>query len=154
MERSMPAIEDRTGLHAKNLAWVHAVLFGAIASACYLSPETVFGDSAWLPLPRLAVLVFAAALVAVVVVLVGSARSGSPGALELALFAALALDAQLPIAIFSQTAALERLDVDLGITWFVVPLVFVVLVAVTVYCLLRLRRKSVPRANDVPQPST
>ena len=147
----MATIEDRTRRHATNLAWAHAVLFGAIAISCYLSPETVFGDGAWLPLPRLAVLAFAAALVAVALVLVGSARSRSPSALTLALLAALALDVQLPIAIFSQTAALEHLEFDLGIPWFVVPLVFVVLVGMTVHCLLRLRRAAVPHANEVTE---
>jgi hypothetical protein len=140
MERTTATIEDRTRRHATNLAWAHAVLFGVIALACYVSPETTFGDGAYLPLPRLAVLAFAAALVAVVIVLVGSARSGSPSSLKLALLAALAVDVQLPIAIFAQTAYLEHLESDLGIPWFVVPLVFVVLVGVTVHCLLRLRR--------------
>jgi hypothetical protein len=139
MERITVAIENRTHRLATNLAWAHAVLFGAMALSCYLSPETVFGDGAWLPLPRLAVLAFAAALVAVVIVLIGSARLGSPSALKLALLAALALDVQLPIAIFSQTAALEYLEFDLGIPWFVVPLVFVVLAGATVPCLARLR---------------
>jgi hypothetical protein len=147
----MATIEDRTHRHATNLAWAHAVVFGAIAVSCYLSPETVFGDGAWLPLPRLAVLAFAAALVAVVVVLVGSARSGSPSALKLALLAALALDVQLPIAIFSQTAALEHLELDLGIPWFVVPLTFVVLVGATAHCLLRLRREAVPRPSEITE---
>lgn len=151
MERSRVMIEDLTHRHATNLAWVHAALFGFIALACYVSPETAFGDGAWLPLPRLAVLAFAAALVAVVIVLVGSARSGSPSALELALLAALALDVQLPIAIFAQTAALEHLEFDLGIPWFVVPLVFVVLVGVTVHCLLGLRRIAVRRTNEVTE---
>jgi hypothetical protein len=149
MERVMATIEDRTRRHATNLVWAHAVLFGAIAVSCYLSPETVFGDGAWLPLPRLAVLAFAAALVAVALVLVGSARSGSPSALKLALLAALALDVQLPIAIFSQTASLEHLEFDLGIPWFVVLFVFVVLAGSTVHCLLRLRREAAPRTNEI-----
>jgi hypothetical protein len=151
MEAAIATIEGRTHRHATNLAWAHALLFGAIALSCYVSPETVFGDGAWLPLPRLAVLAFAAALVAVSLVLVGSARSGSPSALKLALLAALALDVQLPIAIFSQTAALEHLEFDLGIPWFVVPLVFVVLVAVTVHCLLPLWRGAVPRTNEATE---
>jgi hypothetical protein len=151
MERITVAIEDRTHRHATNLAWAHAVLFGAIAISCYLSPETVFGDGAVLPLPRLAVLAFAAALVAVVIVLVGSARSGSASALKLALLAALAVDVQLPIGIFSQTAALEYLEFDLGIPWFVVPLVFVVLAGATVHCLLQLRREAVPRTSQVTE---
>lgn len=147
----MATIEDRTRRHATNLTSAHAVLFGASAISCYLSPETVFGDGAWLPLPRLAVLAFAAALVAVVIVLVGSTRSRSPSALTLGLLAALALDVQLPIAIFSQTAALEHLEFDLGIPWFVVPLVLVVLVGITVHCLLRLRRATIPHANEVTE---
>lgn len=143
------AIEDRTHRHPSNLAWAHAALFGAIAISCYVSPETVFGDGAWLPLPRLAAFAFAAALVAVALVLVGSARSDSPSALRLALLAALALDVQLPIAIFAQTAALEHFESDIGVPWFVVPLVFVVLAGVTVHCLLQLRRKAVARTSEV-----
>jgi hypothetical protein len=150
MERTMATIEGRTHRHATNLAWAHAVLFGATAIACYLSPETVFGDGAWLPLPRLAVLAFAAALVAVVTVLVGSARSGLQSALKLALLAALALDVQLPIAIFAQTASLEYLEADLGIPWFIVPLVFVVLAGATVHCMLRLRAKLFPARTRQP----
>jgi hypothetical protein len=79
------------------------------------------------------------------------ARSGSSSTLKLALLAALALDVQLPIAIFSQTAALEHLEFDLGIPWFVAPLVFVVLVGMSVPCLLRLRRAAVPQANEVTE---
>jgi hypothetical protein len=140
MARATGATESRRRGYAASLAWLHAALFGMVALACYLSPQTVFGDGAWLPLPRLAVLAFAAALVAVVVVLIGSARSGSPPSLGLALLAALAFDVQLPIAIFSQTASLEYLEADLAIPWFAVPLVFIVLVGATVHCLLRLRR--------------
>jgi hypothetical protein len=151
MEGTMVTTEDRTHRHATNLAWAHAALFGAMAIACYLSPETVFGDGAWLPLPRLAVLAFAATLVAVVIVLVGSARSGSPSALKLALLAALALDVQLPIAIFSQTASLEYFEAELGIPWFVVPLVFVVLVGVTVHSLRRSRRDAAPGTTEVTE---
>jgi hypothetical protein len=149
MERTRPI--DRTLRHATNLAWVHAALFGALAAACYVSPETVFGDSAWLPLPRLAVLVFAAALTAVTLVLIGSARSGSARELKGALLAALVLDAQLPIAIFAQTASLEHYEAGLGIPWFAVPLVFVVLTGVTVHRLLRLRGAAVPQTNEVTQ---
>ena len=141
--------DDRIRRRAANLAWVHAALFGVIALACYVSPETAFGDGAYLPMPRLAVFALAAALAAVVIVLIGSARSGSRRALELALLAALAIDAQLPIAILSQSAYVEYVEVGLGIPWFVLPLVFVVLVGVTVHCLLRLRRDAVPRATAV-----
>lgn len=149
MERMLVTIGDRPPRHATHLTWVHAVLFGAIAISCYLSPETVFGDGVWLPLPRLAALAFAAALLAVALVLVGSARSGSRRALQLALLAALALDVQLPIAMLAQTASLEHFEADLGIPWFVVPLVFVVLTGVTVYGLLRLRSAAVLPTNEV-----
>jgi hypothetical protein len=147
----MAMAEERTLLNAKNLAWVHALLFGALAAACYVSPETVFGDSAWLPLPRLAVLMFAAALTALALVLIGSARSGSLRELKLALLAALVFDAQLPIAMFAQTASLEHVEANLGIPWFVVPLVFVVLTGVTVHRLLRLRSAAVPHTNEVTE---
>jgi hypothetical protein len=95
----MTTIDDPARLHAAKLAWAHALVFGALGVVCYVSPETAFGDGAYLPLPRLAVLAFAAALLAVVILLIGSARSGAQSALKLALLAALALDVQLPIAI-------------------------------------------------------
>jgi hypothetical protein len=93
--------------------------------------------------------VFAAALVAVALVLVGSARSGSRSAPQLALLAALALDVQLPIAMFAQTAALEHLEFDIGIPWFVVPLVLAVLAGATVHCLLQLRHEAVRNFGEV-----
>jgi hypothetical protein len=125
-------IDNRAGRWPTNLAWAHAGLFGAIALGCYLSPETMFGDSVWLPLPRLAVLLFGAALTATVIVLIGSARSGSARQTRLALLAALVLDAQVPILAFSQPASLEYLETGLGIPWFVVPLAFVLIVGATV----------------------
>jgi hypothetical protein len=145
----MTTIDDRALLHAARLAWVHAVVFGALALACYASPQTVFGDGAYLPLPRLAVLAFAAVLAALVLVLIGSARAGTARELNVALLAALVLDAQVPILMFSQTAYLEHLEANLGIPWFVVPLLFVVLVGTTAHCLSRLRRETAPHRNEV-----
>ena len=132
----------RQGTHqrAAALLTVHAFLFGAIAVACYAAPEAVFGGAAWLPLPRLAVLLFAAALVALTIMLIGSARSGTPRQIWLALFAALVLDLQVPIMILSQPASVEHFEVDLGIPWFIVPLVFLVMIGVTVHCFVRRRR--------------
>ncbi len=147
----MTTIDDRARRLAASFAWAHAVLFGAIALACYVSPETVFGDGAYLPLPRLAVLAFAAVLGALVLVLIGSARSGTIRELKLALLAALVLEAQLPILMFSQTASLEYLEADLGISWFVAPLVFVLLVGATVHCLSRLRRETVHPPKEVTE---
>ena len=129
--------QDRATHSAAYLAWGHAGLFGAIALACYLSPETVFGSAAWLPLARLAVLLFAAALMASAIALVGSARSGSLKQIRLALIAAITIDAQVPILAFSQPASLEYLEHDLGIPWFIVPLLFVLIVGVTVALLPR-----------------
>ena len=125
-------ITDRARGWATSLAWLHAGLFSAIALACYVSPETVFGDSAWLPLARLAVLLFAAALTASAIVLAGSAWSGSARQLRLALLSALVLDVQAPILMLSQPASLEYLEADLGVSWFAVPLLFVVIVGLTV----------------------
>ncbi len=125
------AIDDRASRWATNLSWGHAGLFAAIALACYLSPETVFGSSAWLPMPRLAVLLFAAALTASAVVLIGSARSGSARQTRLALLAALALDAQVPVLALSQPASVEYFESGLGIPWFVVPLAFIVIAGLT-----------------------
>lgn len=145
----MTTINDPARLHAARLAWAHALVFGALALVCYVSPQTAFGDGAYLPLPRLAVLAFAAVLVALVLVLIASARSCTARELKVALLAALVLDAQAPILMFSQTASLEFVEADLGIPWFVVPLVFVVLSGTTVHCLARLRREIAPQRNEV-----
>ena len=145
----MTTIDDPVRLHAARLAWAHALVFGALAFVCYVSPETAFGDGAYLPLPRLAVLAFAAVLVALVLVLIVSARSGTVRELKVALLAALVLDAQAPILMLSQTASLEYLEANLGIPWFVVPLLFVVLAGTTVHCLSRLRRETVPQPSAV-----
>jgi hypothetical protein len=138
------------GPRAAGLAWIHAGLFGGIGLACYLSPETLFGDAAWLPLPRLAVLLFAAALVSAAVVLVGSAWSGSGRQTRLALLAALALDVQVPVLMFSQPASLEHLQSGLGFPWFLVPLTFLVMVGLTVPCVLSPRRIPAPREAASP----
>ena len=134
--------DDRAGHSLRTLLFAHALLFGLIALACYLSPETAFGDSAWLPLPlpRLAVLLLGAALTTVVIVLLGSALSGNLPQMTLALLAALALDVQVPILAFSQPASIEYLHSELGIPWFVVPLTFLIMVGVTVHAYLRHRR--------------
>ena len=121
------------------LAWIHAGLFGAIAVLCYASPETVFGTSAWLQLPRLAAQLFAAALLACAIVLTGSARSGSLPHVRLALLAAIVIDAQVPILSFSQPAALEHFENDLGIPWYIIPLLFAVMVGITVPLLTKPR---------------
>lgn len=131
---------DRVLESANKLVWLHAFVFGSIAVACYVTPETTFGDSAWLPLARLAVLLLAAALSAIAIVLVGSIWSGDGRQTALALLAALALDVQVPILAFSQPASLEYLHTGLGIPWFVVPAVFVTMVGMTVHFYLRLKR--------------
>jgi hypothetical protein len=77
-----------------NLLWIHAAWYLAIALACYISPEKVFGDSAWLPLARLAVLLFAAALTTTAIMLAGSAWSGSLSQIRTALLATFLLDVQ------------------------------------------------------------
>jgi hypothetical protein len=92
----------------------------------------MFGTSAYLPLPRLAVLLFAAALTSNTILLIGSARSGSSPQIRLALLAAVVLDAQVPILAFSQPGSLEHLEQGLGIPWFIVPTMFLVIVSLTV----------------------
>ncbi len=126
------ATGNRVSPWARNLAWGHAGLFGAIALACYASPETMFGTSAYLPLARLAVLLFAAALTATTILLIGIAKSGSAPQIRLALLSAVVLDAQVPILAFSQPASLEHLEQGLGIPWFIVPTMFLVIVSLTV----------------------
>ena len=129
--------DNRASRWATTVTWVHAGLFGAIALACYSSPETVFGTSAWLQMPRLAVQLFAAALAACTMVLIGSARAGSRSQVRLALLAAVVIDAQVAILAFSHPAALEHFKHGLGIPWFLVPVLFVVIVGLTVPLLTR-----------------
>lgn len=124
------------------LLWVHAGLFAVIALAAYVSPQTVFGESTWLPLSRLAALLFAAVLLTMAIVIGGSAASESRRQVRLAVVAALAIDVQVPVLMFSQPASLEYLESGLGIPWFLVPLTFLVLVALTVRCLLGMRRET------------
>ena len=114
------------------VAWAHALLFLAFAIACYLVPQSVFGDAAWQPLARLAVGLLAAALVALAALLIGAVRSASPRALRWALLAVLVVDVQVPLLLSLHPAGLEYIDRDLGIPWPLVPLAFVGLVAVTV----------------------
>lgn len=135
----MNGVDNRASQWATKLAWVHAIVFGAIALACYLSPETAFGETAWLPLARMAVLLFAAALTALAIVLVGSARAGDLRHVKLALLAALVLDVQIPILVASLPASVEYLHSHVGIPWFVVPLTFLIMIGVTFHCFLRLR---------------
>ena len=130
-------IENRASRWATTLTWVHAGLFGAIALACYSSPETVFGTSAWMQMPRVAVQLFAAALAACTIVLIGSARAGSRPQVRLALLAAVVIDVQVPILAFSHPAALEHFEHGLGIPWFLVPVLFVVIVGLTTPLLTR-----------------
>jgi hypothetical protein len=44
--------------------------------------------------------------------------------------------------ILSQPASVEHFEADLGIPWFIVPLVFLVMIGVTVHCFLRRRREA------------
>jgi len=134
--------DDNAGSTAVQLLWVHVLVLGVIAAACYIAPEMPFGESAWLPLARFAALLLAAALAALVILLIGSALSRRRSRVALALLAALAFDVQVPILAFSQPASLEYLHTGLGIPWFVVPLVFLTLVGLTVHCLLRLNRRA------------
>jgi len=139
----LTTIDAHTGSGSTTLAWMHAGLFSAIAFLCYVSPETVFGTSVWLQVPRLAAQLFGAALVACAIILAGCARSGSLPHVRLALLAAIVIDAQVPILSFSQPAILEHFDHNLGIPWFVVPLFFAVMVGVTVPA-LTMRTPHVP----------
>ena len=140
--------DHRAGPAATYFAWGHAALFGAIALGCYVSPETVFGSSAWLPLPRLAVLLLAAALIACAIMLAGSARTGSARQIRLALLAAVVLDAQVPVLAFSQPASLEHVELDLGVPWFVIPGLFALIVALTVPLL---RERTTSSSAGTPQ---
>jgi hypothetical protein len=139
----MTSIDARGNRWAASLAWIHAVMLGSIAVACYLSPETVFGGAAWLPLARLAVLLLGAALLSLALVLIGSAVSGTTRQRRVALGAALTLDAQLPFLVFLQPASLEYWESGLGIPWPAVPSTFTILAGLTVHCLLQLRRADV-----------
>ena len=146
-------IDHRAERRARLLAWAHGLLFGVIALTCYISPETAFGDPAWIPLARLAVLLFAAALMATAIVLIGSARSGRLPQIKLALVAAVFIDAQIPILIFSQPGSLDYVDADLGIPWFVIPLSFIVIVGITVHCFVQLPRGSADSESEQTGPN-
>jgi hypothetical protein len=122
------------------LVWAHAALFAAIAVASYASPETAFGDAAWLPLARLAVLSFAGTLSAVVVTLVSAALSGTARQVGVALGAAMVLDAHAPYLLLSIPASIEYLDRAQGIRWWVLPQTFLSLFAVTTYTLVSMWR--------------
>jgi hypothetical protein len=63
------------------------------------------------------------------------------GAISLALLAALALDVQMPVLMFSQPASLEHMHTGVGVPWFVLPLISFVLVGLNVHCLLRIKRE-------------
>jgi hypothetical protein len=132
----------RAGRWATALVWLHVALFGAIAIACYRSPETVFGETAWLPLARLAVFLFAAALLAFAVVAIGATRSGTPQLVGAALLAALIFDAQVPILMFSQPASFDHVERAFGLTWYLIPQVFLIFAVVTVYTAFSLWRRT------------
>jgi hypothetical protein len=137
--------EHTTPAWGTTLAWAHALLFLALAAACYLAPQAVFGDAAWQPLARLAVGLLAATLVALAVVLIGAARSGLPGTLRLALLAALVVDVQVPVLLSLHPAALEYLERDIGVPWYSASLACIALVAVTVLGVSSLRAQ--PRVD-------
>jgi hypothetical protein len=132
----------RASRWAITLVWLHAVLLAAIAVGCYVAPETVFGDAAWLPLARLGVLLFAAALSMSAIMLANAAASADLRHVGAALMAALVFDVQAPFLLFSLPAWLEYLDRELGVRWWVVPQAFLILIGVSVYTVLSLRRTS------------
>jgi hypothetical protein len=119
---------------ASVLVWGHGVLYASAAVVCYLAPRAVFGDTAWLPLAGLAVGLFAAALLALAVLMMGCARIGTIRHIRLALLAALILDIQVPILMGLFPASLEHFQVSLGMPWFLVPVAFIVIAGATVYC--------------------
>lgn len=143
-------MQARPGRLVMTLTWLHAGIFAAIAAACYVAPETAFGEAAWLPLARLAVLLLGAALLAVVVLLAGAALGGNPRQIRQALLAALIIDVQVPVLLLAQPASVEYWHRDLGIQWFAIPSAFLLLVGVCAYAVLALGRKatvSVPAAR-------
>ena len=85
-------------------------------------------------------LMFGAALSALVILLVGSVRSGEPRQIKRALLAALVFDLQFPIFIGSQPAWFDYQEADVGMPPFLIWIVFVVLVGVTVYGLRTLQQ--------------
>jgi hypothetical protein len=138
----------RASRWAITVVWAHAVLFAAMAAACYISPETVFGDSAWLPLARLAVLLLAAALSTAAVMLASAAHSADQRQVSTALLAALLFDVQAPVLLLALPAWLEYSDRVLDVRWWIVPQFFLILIGVSVYTVLRLRRaRSEPKAS-------
>jgi hypothetical protein len=135
-------VDDRAGRWPIVVVWLHALTFGMLAGACYLSPETPFGDAAWLPLPRLAVLLLAAALAAMAVALAWTAWSASPQPIGVLLLAVLTFDAQAPVFLFSQPAALEYFERAFGAPPLLAPLFFLVMTATAMHAALSTRRKA------------
>jgi hypothetical protein len=134
-------IQARPGRLAMTLTWLHALLYVTIAAACYVAPEVPFGDAAWLPLARLAVLMLAAVLVALAVVLIGATLSANTRQVRTALFAALVIDVQVPVLLLAHPASVEYWHRDLGIRWLMIPNVFLILIGVCAYTVLALGRR-------------
>jgi len=134
-------VQDRPGRFALTLTWLHVVLFAAFATANYIAPEIPFGDAAWLPLARLAVLLLAAALLAIALMLVSAALSGTRRQVRAALLAALVIDVQVPALLLAHPASVEYWHRDLGIRWLAIPNLFLILVGISVYAVLALGRR-------------
>jgi hypothetical protein len=132
----------RVGRWATALVWLHVALFTAIAIACYWSPETVFGQTAWLPLARMAMFLLAAVLLAFAIVAAAAASSGAPRIVGAVLLAALIVDAQVPIAMFSQPASFDHVERAFGMRWLLIPNISLLLVMVTVYTTFSLWRRT------------
>jgi len=119
-------------------SWISGILAGhglvafAMALVCYLSPEGLFGDTAWLPFGRFAAALLGAALITLGCLWWGAARAGEGSIAKLALFGALVFDVQLPILMGLHPAFLEHLDKQTSIAWFLVPLGIIFLGSVPV----------------------
>lgn len=100
----------------------HALFAFVMALVCYLAPEGVFGDTAWLPLGRFAAALLAAALLTLAALWWGAARAGESSIAKVALFGALVFDLQLPILMAFHPAFLDYLEKETAIPWYLVPL--------------------------------
>jgi hypothetical protein len=118
-------VVDRIPNWISALVWAHAGCFAALGAGCYVAPQAIFGNSAWIPMASFGVGLLAAALLAIALFLVLTLRSANAQTVRAALFAAAAFDIQVPILLSLHPASYDFLAADLGIPWMLVPLVVI-----------------------------
>lgn len=141
---------------------LHAMVCVAVAAACYLAPETLFGAASALPLAAFAIDLLGASLLVIAVLLVLSIVGRERRQLCGALVGVLLLDVQVPIAFNLNPASLEYLEKNTGISWFLVSILLPPFAGVMTLVIARVRSSSdVARrkgpgmsTKDLPGPDT